>query len=142
MSAPRSRYASPPEGVSGQVQQVSAGVHPSAAGGFAARSRENAACSQLCLRLAEFSRPARRACALHRLADFPHAKPWMLRYQNALAERVNGILKGEFLLTRPADRSQARRMVAESIQIYNHERPHLSLKMQAPDAVHRVSMVG
>jgi putative transposase len=61
-------------------------------------------------------------------------------YQNALAERVNGILKNEFLLSRPADLSQARRMVAESIEIYNHERPHLSLKMQTPDAVHRASM--
>jgi putative transposase len=63
-------------------------------------------------------------------------------YQNALAERVNGILKGEFLLTRPADLAQARRMVAESIQIYNNERPHLSLKMQTLDAVHRASMAG
>jgi len=61
-------------------------------------------------------------------------------YQNALAERVNGILKNEFLLTRPANLQQARRMVAESVQIYNHERPHLSLKMQTPDAVHRASM--
>ena len=63
-------------------------------------------------------------------------------YQNALAERVNGILKNEFLLSRPADLAQARRMVAESIEIYNHERPHLSLKMQTPDAVHRASMAG
>ncbi len=63
-------------------------------------------------------------------------------YQNALAERVNGILKNEFLLVRPADLQQARRMVAESIQIYNCERPHLSLKMQTPDAVHRASMAG
>lgn len=63
-------------------------------------------------------------------------------YQNALAERVNGILKSEFLLSRPADLIQARRMVAESIQIYNHERPHLSLKMQTPDAVHRASLAG
>ncbi len=63
-------------------------------------------------------------------------------YQNALAERVNGILKSEFLLTRPSDLAQARRMVAESIQIYNHERPHLSLKMQTPDAVHRASTAG
>lgn len=31
-------------------------------------------------------------------------------------------------------------MVAESIQIYNHERPHLSLKEQTPDAVHRASV--
>jgi putative transposase len=63
-------------------------------------------------------------------------------YQNALAERINGILKSEFLLTRPADLAQARRMVAESIQIYNNERPHLSLKMKTPDAVHRASMAG
>ncbi len=63
-------------------------------------------------------------------------------YQNALAERVNGILKTELLLQRPADLEQARRMVRESIQIYNAERPHLSLKMQAPDAVHRASLAG
>lgn len=63
-------------------------------------------------------------------------------YQNALAERVNGILKHEFLLTRPADLEQARRMVEESIDIYNHERPHLSLNMQTPDAVHRASLAG
>lgn len=43
-------------------------------------------------------------------------------YQNALAERVNGIFKNEFLLSQPADLSQARRMVAESIEIYDHER--------------------
>jgi len=63
-------------------------------------------------------------------------------YQNAMAERVNGILKGEFLLSRPADLIEARRMVSQSIQIYNQERPHLSLKMQTPDAVHRASMAG
>jgi putative transposase len=61
-------------------------------------------------------------------------------YQNALAERVNGILKGELLLQRPANLEQARRMVRESVQIYNAERPHLSLKMQTPDAVHRASL--
>jgi putative transposase len=63
-------------------------------------------------------------------------------YQNALAERVNGILKTELLLQRPADLEQARRMVRESVQIYNTERPHLALKMQTPDAVHRASMAG
>jgi putative transposase len=63
-------------------------------------------------------------------------------YQNALAERVNGILKGELLVHRPMDLEQARRMVGESIEIYNTERPHLSLKMQTPDAVHRASLAG
>ncbi|OAI81710.1 integrase, partial [Ralstonia solanacearum] len=60
-------------------------------------------------------------------------------YQNALAERVNGILKGEFLLSRPANLEQAARMVAQSVHIYNHERPHQSLEYKTPDAVHRAS---
>jgi transposase InsO family protein len=62
-------------------------------------------------------------------------------YQNALAERVNGILKNEFLLRRPANLRQARTMVRESIAIYNHERPHNSLKNKTPDAVHRASLL-
>lgn len=60
-------------------------------------------------------------------------------YQNALAERVNGILKGEFLLHRPADLEQAAKMVEQSVRIYNHERPHAALKYKTPDAVHRAS---
>lgn len=58
-------------------------------------------------------------------------------YQNALAERVNGILKTEFLLVRPRDAAQAREMVNESVEIYNRDRPHLALKYKTPDAVHR-----
>ncbi|RAP96821.1 IS3 family transposase [Burkholderia cepacia] len=58
-------------------------------------------------------------------------------YQNALAERVNGILKGEFLLQRPADLEQAAKMVEQSVRIYNHERPHAALKYKTPDAMHR-----
>jgi putative transposase len=63
-------------------------------------------------------------------------------YQNALAERVNGILKMEFLLHRPADLAQAARMVRQSVQIYNQERPHLSLELKTPDEVHRASIAG
>lgn len=58
-------------------------------------------------------------------------------YQNALAERVNGILKTEFLLVQPRDAEQACKMVNESIKIYNSQRPHLALKYKTPDAVHR-----
>ncbi|WP_139843073.1 integrase core domain-containing protein, partial [Janthinobacterium sp. GW456P] len=58
-------------------------------------------------------------------------------YQNALAERINGILKGEFLLNRPADLKKASKMVAQSVRIYNQERPHTALKYKTPDAVHR-----
>jgi len=63
-------------------------------------------------------------------------------YQNALAERINGILKTELLLTRPADLDQARQMVRQAVEIYNEERPHLSVKMQTPSAVHRASLAG
>lgn len=58
-------------------------------------------------------------------------------YQNALAERINGILKTEFLLYRPANLEQARQMVRQSVAIYNAERPHLSLQYKTPEAVHR-----
>lgn len=61
-------------------------------------------------------------------------------YQNALAERINGILKGELLLQRPADLAQARRMIDESVAIYNQERPHCSLQLKTPDEVHRASL--
>jgi putative transposase len=63
-------------------------------------------------------------------------------YQNALAERVNGILKMEFLLHRPANLEQAKKMVKESVKIYNHKRPHTSLKYKTPDEVHRASLEG
>jgi transposase InsO family protein len=58
-------------------------------------------------------------------------------YQNALAERVNGILKNEFLLSKPKDLEEARKMVKQSIKIYNEVRPHQSLKYKTPDAVHQ-----
>jgi putative transposase len=60
-------------------------------------------------------------------------------YQNALAERINGILKTEFLLQRPQDLAEAKRMVKQSVAIYNHERPHQALKYKTPDEVHRAS---
>lgn len=63
-------------------------------------------------------------------------------YQNALAERVNGILKTEFLLHRPADLHEAKKMVAESVAIYNGERPHLALKYKTPDEVHQALIAG
>ena len=60
-------------------------------------------------------------------------------YQNALAERVNGILKTELLLCRPRDIEQARQMVKEAVAIYNDERPHLALQYKTPGAVHRAA---
>lgn len=58
-------------------------------------------------------------------------------YQNALAERVNGILKMEYLLTKPNDLNEAKKMVSESVKLYNEQRPHTALKYKTPDEVHR-----
>ncbi len=60
-------------------------------------------------------------------------------YQNALAERINGILKQEFLFSKTKNIQELNSLVKESINIYNTKRPHLSLNMQTPDKVHKKS---
>lgn len=58
-------------------------------------------------------------------------------YQNAIAERVNGILKDEFNLTLGLkNHLQAIEVIKESISIYNQERPHLSCWMLTPNQMH------
>ncbi|SHE48953.1 Integrase core domain-containing protein, partial [Microbulbifer donghaiensis] len=58
-------------------------------------------------------------------------------YQNALAERVNGILKQEFLTVRCRTFAELQALLTESIYAYNHLRPHLSLGMETPESVHK-----
>ena len=57
-------------------------------------------------------------------------------YQNALAERVNGILKQEFLLYRCKTFDELKQLMKESMDLYNGLRPHLSLGMKTPNEVH------
>lgn len=61
-------------------------------------------------------------------------------YQNALAERINGILKNEFLIIKPQNLEQAATMIRQAIYTYNHDRPHLALQCKTPDAVHQASI--
>lgn len=57
--------------------------------------------------------------------------------ENAMAERVNGILKHEFgLKNRFRTIATARQALSQAIWIYNHLRPHLSLDYQKPAQVH------
>ena len=60
-------------------------------------------------------------------------------YQNAVAERVNGILKQEFLVDRYNDQQLniIKLVVKESIQIYNLIRPHCSNHMLTPMQMHQ-----
>jgi putative transposase len=58
-------------------------------------------------------------------------------YENALAERVNGILKEEFNLEETFTSFKiARKAVKEAVEKYNKIRPHWSLKFKTPDQVH------
>ena len=58
-------------------------------------------------------------------------------YENALAERVNGILKDEFNLdTTFRNIEQAKNTVHQSIYIYNQHRPHWSINLKTPNERH------
>ncbi len=58
-------------------------------------------------------------------------------YENAIAERINGILKYEFLIIDGfKDHLQAIKVIDESISIYNESRPHLSCNMLTPNKAH------
>jgi len=59
-------------------------------------------------------------------------------YENALAERMNGMLKTEFLLEDGFPNSRlARFAIEEAIDTYNSLRPHLSLDMKTPQEIHQ-----
>jgi transposase InsO family protein len=61
-------------------------------------------------------------------------------YENAIAERVNGILKEEFYLSETfTSHAQASEHIGQSIQIYNTQRPHLTCHMMTPEVAHRSS---
>jgi transposase InsO family protein len=63
-------------------------------------------------------------------------------YENAMAERVNGILKDEFLLDEEmTDLKTAQKAVKQAIEIYNTRRPHWSLQLQIPSKVHQQSYI-
>jgi len=58
-------------------------------------------------------------------------------YENAIAERVNGILKDEFYLDQSfAGLKEAKRATKNAINIYNNKRLHLSLEYKTPQNVY------
>lgn len=57
--------------------------------------------------------------------------------ENAIAERVNGILKGELLEKRFESFPEARTAIDEAVTIYNDLRPHLSIDMLTPEDAHQ-----
>jgi len=61
-------------------------------------------------------------------------------YENAMAERVNGILKQDFLLDEQfASKALALKAVKQAIQSYNIRRPHWSLNLSTPQQIHQAA---
>ena len=58
--------------------------------------------------------------------------------ENAIAERVNGIMKQEYLDHYPlTDLKEVREVLAKSVNTYNTLRPHMSCNMLTPSDVHQ-----
>jgi len=58
-------------------------------------------------------------------------------YENAIAERINGILKYEFgLINTIKNIDIAQKMLKQAVKIYNKERLHWSLDLKTPQEVH------
>jgi len=61
--------------------------------------------------------------------------------ENALAERMNGILKQEYGLgVKFKSKAQARLAVGQGIELYNTRRPHTALGYRVPEQVHRAEL--
>lgn len=61
--------------------------------------------------------------------------------ENAVAERINGIIKQEYLDLGQVDTiEEARAELNRTVELYNGERPHSSISMFTPDKVHHGSM--
>jgi transposase InsO family protein len=56
--------------------------------------------------------------------------------ENAIAERVNGILKQELLEERFSSFQEASAAVEKAVMVYNFQRPHLSIEMLTPAEAH------
>jgi transposase InsO family protein len=59
-------------------------------------------------------------------------------YENAVAERINGILKQEFYIDKyNKDMPVMKQIIKETVHIYNEKRPHLSNHMLTPNQMHQ-----
>jgi len=61
---------------------------------------------------------------------------------NAVAERVNGILKGEYLESYTVSNfKQAKELLDAVVKLYNEERPHMSIGNLVPEKVHNQELM-
>lgn len=58
--------------------------------------------------------------------------------ENAIAERVNGIIKEEYLNHYQINNiEEAKKQLVKTIKLYNEQRPHMSISNQTPESVHK-----
>ena len=58
--------------------------------------------------------------------------------ENAIAERINGILKEEYLIHYATNNlEEAKKHLNNAIQLYNNERPHMSISNLTPNKLHK-----
>ena len=63
-------------------------------------------------------------------------------YENAVAERINGILKQEFRVDKYNQKAEImQKIVKEAIDIYNEIRPHYSNYMLTPNQMHHQNKI-
>jgi len=59
-------------------------------------------------------------------------------YENAIAERVNGILKQEFAIAQYDTNLETKKLIIkDAVHLYNSLRPHLSNHMMTPNMMHK-----
>ncbi len=57
--------------------------------------------------------------------------------ENAVAERINGIIKDEYLETYDiGNLKEAKKMLKKVVDLYNDERPHMSISNLTPNTIH------
>jgi transposase InsO family protein len=57
--------------------------------------------------------------------------------ENAIAERINGIIKNEYLETYTVDNiKEAKKLLKDVVDLYNNERPHMSIGNLTPNHIH------
>ncbi len=63
-------------------------------------------------------------------------------YENAVAERINGILKQEFMIDKYEQNVEIMKIVVEeAIEIYNQNRPHFSNYLLTPNQMHQQNKI-
>jgi putative transposase len=62
-------------------------------------------------------------------------------YENAMAERINGIIKNEYLEKRYNDDGQLWLDVSKTVRLYNTDRLHMSIGMNIPQHIHQTGIL-